>query len=173
VRPRTSHRIVSFSISIFLRFFLVLLLLAKHHVLFPYFLSFHFFAMKFLSTAGAVLLPFATFVSAIDFNAEDEASIKAATKQYAYGLMSYYKANATDLPKEKIGIFPDPHYWWEAGAAWGAMIEYSQFTDDQTYVKTLQQALVANYGPNNDIILPWKKAQEVCAFTCMQHEHVR
>ncbi|KAF2271584.1 uncharacterized protein EI97DRAFT_437692 [Westerdykella ornata] len=40
------------------------------------------------------------------------------------------------------------------------MIEYTKFTGDTSYVKTLTRALVANYGPNNDILLPWKKDQE-------------
>lgn len=117
--------------------------------------------MKLLSTSGAVLLPFASLVSAIQFKADDSGSIKSCSQQYAHGLMSYYEANATDLPKEQIGIFPEPHYWWEAGAVWGGLIEFTQFTGDQSYVKTIQQALTANYGPNNDVILPWKKAQEV------------
>jgi mannan endo-1,6-alpha-mannosidase len=117
--------------------------------------------MKFFSTVGAVLLPFAAVVRAIDFNPDDEASIKAATKQYAFDLMTYYKNNSTDTAKQDIGIFPKPHYWWEAGAAWGGLVEYTQFTGDASYVKTVTQALVANYGPNNDILLSWRKDQEV------------
>lgn len=117
--------------------------------------------MRFFASVGAVLLPFASFVHGIQFNPDDEASIKAATKQYAYGLMTYYKNNATGMAKEEIGIFPKPHYWWEAGAAWGGLIEYTQFTGDTSYVKTLTQALVSNYGPANDILLPWRKDQEV------------
>lgn len=116
--------------------------------------------MRFTSSAGAVLLSTAALVSGITFNPDDEASIKAVTRDYAFGLMSHYKNNATNVPKEDIGIFPRPHYWWAAGAAWGGMIEYSQFTGDASYVKTLHQALVANYGPNKDILLPWRKDQE-------------
>lgn len=93
------------------------------------------------------------------------ASIRAATQQYAHGLMTYYKGNASGLPKEEKGVFPrsDGYYWWQAGAAWGGLIEYTQFTGDTSYVKTLHEALVANYGPDNNILLPWKKDQEVCA----------
>ncbi|KAF2001881.1 glycoside hydrolase family 76 protein [Amniculicola lignicola CBS 123094] len=116
--------------------------------------------MKFFFSIGAVLLPFAALVSGVELNADDEASIKEATAKYAHGLMSLYKNNATDTPETEIGIFPKPLYWWEAGAAWGAMVEYTQLTGDESYVGTLQQALVANYGPENDIILPWKKDQE-------------
>jgi mannan endo-1,6-alpha-mannosidase len=39
------------------------------------------------------------------------------------------------------------------------MIEYSQFTGDDSHVKTLQQALTANYGPDNDFILSYRKGQ--------------
>jgi mannan endo-1,6-alpha-mannosidase len=45
------------------------------------------------------------------------------------------------------------------GAAWGGMIEYSMFSGDDSHVKTLQQALTANYGPNNDFILSYRKSQ--------------
>jgi mannan endo-1,6-alpha-mannosidase len=89
------------------------------------------------------------------------ASILSATSNYAYGLMTYYKNNASGIPAEDVGIFPKPHYWWEAGAAWGGLIEYTQFTGDKSYVETLTQALISNYGPNKDILLPWRKDQEV------------
>lgn len=39
------------------------------------------------------------------------------------------------------------------------MIEYTKATGDDTYVKKLQQALVANYGPDKNLLLPWKKDQ--------------
>jgi mannan endo-1,6-alpha-mannosidase len=76
--------------------------------------------------------------------------------------MSLYKNNGTNTAKEDIGTWPQPHYWWEGGASWGGMIEYTQFTGDDSHVKTLQQALTANYGPENDFILEHKKSQTVC-----------
>lgn len=75
--------------------------------------------------------------------------------------MSLYKGNATGVPKEDIGIWPQPHYWWEGGAAWGGMIEYSEITGDDSHVKALQQALTANYGPKNDFILDYRRSQTV------------
>jgi|TARA_R110002003_G_scaffold70_12_gene6419 mannan endo-1,6-alpha-mannosidase len=120
--------------------------------------------MRFFENIGAVLLPFLALAStarAIEFNPEDEASIKAAARQYAYGLMELYKNNATSTAPQDIGIWPAPHYWWEGGAAWGGMIEYSVFTGDDSHVKTLQQALTANYGPANDFILDYRRSQTV------------
>jgi mannan endo-1,6-alpha-mannosidase len=75
--------------------------------------------------------------------------------------MSLYKNNGTNTAKEDIGTWPQPHYWWEGGASWGGMVEYSQFSGDDSHVKTLQQALTANYGPENDFILEHKKSQTV------------
>lgn len=75
--------------------------------------------------------------------------------------MEQYKNNASGIAEQDIGIWPQPHYWWEGGAAWGGMIEYSMFTGDQSHVKTLQQALVANYGPENDFILEHRRSQTV------------
>jgi len=116
--------------------------------------------MKFFATLGAVLLPFiASAVSAIELDPENEASIKAAARTYAYGLMELYKNNATGTPTEEIGIWPAPHYWWQGGASWGGVIEYSQFSGDDSHVKSMQQALTANYGPNNDFILEYRKSQ--------------
>jgi mannan endo-1,6-alpha-mannosidase len=89
------------------------------------------------------------------------ASILKVTRQYAYGLMSMYENNATNMPVEQIGVWPKPHYWWEGGAAWGGLIEYSQFSGDDSHVKALQQALTANYGPNNDFILSYRKGETV------------
>ncbi|KAF2267535.1 hypothetical protein CC78DRAFT_530644 [Lojkania enalia] len=116
--------------------------------------------MKFFASLGAVLLHFVSYVSSIALEPNDEASLRSATADYAYGLMTYYKNNVTGLPATEIGIFPKPLYWWVAGAAWGGLIEYTQFSGDQSYVNTITQALVANYGPNNDILLPWRKDQE-------------
>ncbi|KAF2690217.1 glycoside hydrolase family 76 protein [Lentithecium fluviatile CBS 122367] len=116
--------------------------------------------MKFLSTAGAVLLPLASFVGAIEFDADDEASIRSVSAAYAHGLMSSYKNNGSQIAETEVGVFPKPHYWWFSGAVWGGLVEFTNIFDDNTYVKNIQQALTANYGPNNDIILPWKKDQE-------------
>ncbi|KAF2130302.1 glycoside hydrolase family 76 protein [Dothidotthia symphoricarpi CBS 119687] len=116
--------------------------------------------MRFLFSLGAVLLPFiASTAGGIEFDPEDEASIRSATRQYANGLMSLYEGDASGTAVENIGIWPQPHYWWEGGAAWGGMIEYSQVSGDDSHVKALQQALSANYGPDNDFILSYRKSQ--------------
>ena len=124
--------------------------------------------MRFFRNLGAVLLPFISLAStaaSIEFDPESEDSIRAVTRQYAYGLMSLYKNNASSTAPQDIGIWPQPHYWWEGGAAWGGMIEYSMFTGDQSHTKALQQALTANYGPAKDFILDYRRSQTVSSTT--------
>ncbi|KAF2203979.1 hypothetical protein GQ43DRAFT_388884 [Delitschia confertaspora ATCC 74209] len=106
------------------------------------------------------LAAFLPLASAVQLNPDDEGSLKSACALYARGLINYYKNNATDTPRQDIGILPKPLYWWEAGAMWGSYIEYSAFTGDSSYENTIIQALVANSGPKKDIILPWRKDQE-------------
>jgi mannan endo-1,6-alpha-mannosidase len=111
--------------------------------------------------AAVVLAAFLPLSFSIQFNPDDEGSIKDACSTYAKGLMSYYKNGAPNTASEKIGTFPSPdYYWWEAGAIWGGVIEYSTLIGDAAYDDTVVQALVANSGPNKDIILPWMKSQE-------------
>jgi mannan endo-1,6-alpha-mannosidase len=117
--------------------------------------------MRSFSSIGAVLLPLTASVRALELKVDNEASLKAATSQYASGLMSYYKGDASDLPPEQIGYIPKPHYWWESGALWGAMVEYTKIVGDESYVKKIQQGLSANYGPANNFILDYKRDQTV------------
>jgi mannan endo-1,6-alpha-mannosidase len=68
-----------------------------------------------------VLLPIlalASVAKGVQLDPESEDSLRAATRQYAYGLMSLYKNNATSTAPQDVGIWPQPYYWWEGGAAW-------------------------------------------------------
>ncbi|KAF9741549.1 hypothetical protein PMIN02_007025 [Paraphaeosphaeria minitans] len=126
--------------------------------------------MRSFSTIGAALLPLAAAVGAIELKVDEEASLKAAISQYANGLMSYYSANASGLPAQEVGYIPKPHYWWESGAMWGAMVEYTNIVGDESYVKTIQQGLTANYGPEKNFILDYKRDQtgnDDQAFWCL------
>lgn len=79
------------------------------------------------------------------------ASIKAAAKQLAYDMMVYYNGNETG---QVPGNLPAPYYWWEAGAFFGAMIDYWYYTGDTTYNDVTSQALLFQVGPNNDYMPP-------------------
>ncbi|KAL9624684.1 MAG: hypothetical protein Q9160_001038 [Pyrenula sp. 1 TL-2023] len=65
--------------------------------------------------------------------------------------MSYYTGNRTgDVP----GNLPQPYYWWEAGAMFGALVDYWYYTGDTTYNEVTTQALQFQTGPNKDYMPP-------------------
>ncbi|KAK3072355.1 i-AAA protease yme1 [Teratosphaeriaceae sp. CCFEE 6253] len=68
--------------------------------------------------------------------------------------MSWYQNNQSSTATTAVGTLPAPLYWWEAGAVWGGMIDYWAYTNDTSYVSTIQQALLAQVGPNNDYMMP-------------------
>lgn len=55
-----------------------------------------------------------------------------------------------------VGDLPDPYYWWQAGALWGAMLDYYHYTGDPTYNHVVLEALLApaNTGPKHDFNPP-------------------
>lgn len=76
--------------------------------------------------------------------------------QLAHDTMSYYKGNQSG---QTPGILPGPppagdYYWWEAGALWGAMVEYWHYTGDATYNDVVSEALLFQVGPNADYMPP-------------------
>lgn len=68
--------------------------------------------------------------------------------------MSYYQNNQTTTANTSIGTLPAPLYWWEAGACWGALIDYWAYTNDTSYNPTVTQALLAQVGPDNNYMPP-------------------
>ncbi|KAI1156061.1 mannan endo-1,6-alpha-mannosidase DCW1-like protein [Nemania diffusa] len=93
-----------------------------------------------------VTAPGATFITPQRLNINDPDSIKSVASTIAYGTMSYYTGNITNTP-DTIAIFPQPHYWWQAGACWGAMLDYSHYTGDTSYDDVVTQALLSQVGP--------------------------
>ena len=78
-------------------------------------------------------------------------SIKQAASTIAYGMVKYYTGNNTgDVP----GNLPSPYYWWEAGAFFGALIDYWYYTGDTTYNDITTQAMLWQVGPTNDYMPP-------------------
>ncbi len=66
-------------------------------------------------------------------------------------MMSFYPGNLTGgIP----GLFGDPYYWWEAGAAFGALIDYWYYTGDPTYNEVTKQAMLWQVGPYEDYMPP-------------------
>ena len=78
-------------------------------------------------------------------------SIKAAASNVAYNMMTFYTGNHTgDVP----GNLPAPYYWWEAGAMFGALIDYYYYTNDSTYNDVVTEGMLWQVGPDNDFMTP-------------------
>ncbi|KAJ5259585.1 Mannan endo-1-6-alpha-mannosidase DCW1 [Penicillium angulare] len=90
-----------------------------------------FIGLPYLQTAGAA------------------ASIKSAASTIAYDLVTFYTGNNTgDTP----GNLPDPYYWWEAGAFFGALVNYWSLTGDTTYNEITVQAMTHQAGTKGDFM---------------------
>jgi mannan endo-1,6-alpha-mannosidase len=74
-------------------------------------------------------------------------------------MMKYYSGNITNLPST-VGVLPAPYYWWEAGAMWGALLDYYHYTGDPTYNNVTTQALLSQVGPNWDYMVPLHQKDE-------------
>ncbi|KAJ5779934.1 Mannan endo-1-6-alpha-mannosidase DCW1 [Penicillium paradoxum] len=101
-----------------------------------------------LSTCITFLVSHTTAAGiAVDFGSPD--SIKSAASTVAYDLLSFYSGNNTgDTP----GNLPDPYYWWEAGAFFGALINYWSYTGDESYNDVILQAMVHQAGVKGDFM---------------------
>jgi mannan endo-1,6-alpha-mannosidase len=73
--------------------------------------------------------------------------------------MKYYTGNITNTPST-IGVLPKPYYWWEAGAMWGALLDYYHFTNDSSYNNVTTQALLSQVGPDWDYMVPAQQSDE-------------
>ncbi|KAI1849636.1 hypothetical protein JX265_007973 [Neoarthrinium moseri] len=99
-----------------------------------------------LRSVGLLSLLFCP-IGAIDIDFSSDSSIKAGAAEIAYGLVKYYTGNNTgDTP----GNLPDPYYWWEAGAMFGALVDYWAYTGDDSYNKITFQALQHQVGDDAD-----------------------
>lgn len=105
--------------------------------------------MKATTVLGALLA--ARSATALELDLGDNNSIKSAARTCADGMMSFYKGNLTGgIP----GLLPGPYYWWEAGAMFGALIDYWYYTGDTTYNDVTTEALLFQVGPDENYMPP-------------------
>lgn len=102
-----------------------------------------------MAAAVATATATATFTLPSTLQVDSTDSIRAVAKTLAAGVMSYY--NGTN---ETYVDLPTPYYWWECGAMFGAMLDYSYYTNDSTYDEVIATALMAQTGPDYDFMLP-------------------
>lgn len=102
--------------------------------------------------ASVLLAARLTPTAAIELDLNDPQSISSAARTAADGMMEWYSGNVTG-PYNIPGLLPGPYYWWEAGAMFGAMIDYWYYTGDDTYNEVVTQAMQFQTG-NNDNYMP-------------------
>lgn len=90
-----------------------------------------------------------TFVSCIDLDIDSLKSIQKASALVADGLLDYYEG---DRYGGTVGMFVWPYYWWEAGGAWGSLIDFTVFTENDTFVPLIKQALLYQTGEDNNYV---------------------
>jgi mannan endo-1,6-alpha-mannosidase len=87
----------------------------------------------------------------LDLTSQD--SIKDVTSTIAYDMMTTYIGNESG---QTPGLLPGPcasdlcYYWWEAGAMFGALINYWQYTGDTSYNAVVSQGLLFQIGPDQN-----------------------
>ena len=89
--------------------------------------------------------------SAIDLNLNDTTSIQQAASKVAHGMMMYYKGNESG---QTPGLLPEPYYWWESGAMFGALIDYWRYTGDSTYNDMISKAMLWQASLARDFMPP-------------------
>lgn len=103
--------------------------------------------MRPTNVIALLLLSLWSWVSAVELDLQDKSSVNDALSKIAKGLMDYYQG---DKKGGTPGMMVDPYYWWEAGVAWGSMIDYWYFTGDDQYNDVVKKALLAQTGDHND-----------------------
>lgn len=95
--------------------------------------------------------------SSLVLNVDDVDSVRATMSTLAYDMMTYYSGNETG---QTPGVLPGPcesndcYYWWQAGAMWAVLINYWQYTGDDSYQATVLQALRHQIGPDKNFNPP-------------------
>lgn len=92
-------------------------------------------------------------VNALTLDLTSQDSIKTVSSTIAYDMMTYYTGNQSG---QTPGLLPGPcasdscYYWWEAGAMFGSLINYWQYTGDSSYNSVVSQALLFQIGPDQN-----------------------
>lgn len=88
-------------------------------------------------------------VQAVWLDTNNVTTIKEATALIAKGLLDYYEGTKYG---GTVGMFTWPYYWWEAGGAWGSLIDYSFYMETDKYVDTIKTALTYQVGDDYNYI---------------------
>ncbi|CCH46054.1 Mannan endo-1,6-alpha-mannosidase [Wickerhamomyces ciferrii] len=100
----------------------------------------------------SLLLPLCLLFSttlALDLDINDQDSICSAAGTVVNGMLDYYDGKKYG---GVVGMFQAPYYWWEAGHAWGGVLDYWYYCQNDSVEDVLYSSLMAQRGNNNDFI---------------------
>lgn len=69
----------------------------------------------------------------------------------AQDMLSYYHGNE---PGHVPGNLPEPYFWWECGAMFGALIDYWFYTGDPTFNDLVTKGLIFQASPSKNFMPP-------------------
>ncbi|ODV64713.1 mannan endo-1,6-alpha-mannosidase [Hyphopichia burtonii NRRL Y-1933] len=90
-----------------------------------------------------------SFTQAVFLDTNNVTNIEQNTALIAKGLLDYYEGEKYG---GTIGMFSWPYYWWEAGGAWGSLIDYTYYMKNDTLVPLIKQALEYQVGDDYNYI---------------------
>lgn len=100
---------------------------------------------------------FASLAAAISLDISSTDNIKSVTSTIAYDMMSVYTGNQSGQVPGLLpgGLNCNPnnvgtYCWWEAGAMFGSLINYWQYTGDSSYNEVVSQALQFQKGSDSN-----------------------
>lgn len=96
-------------------------------------------------TTSTILMGLLAPVQALNMYPDNKTSIYDAMNTVIEGTMTYcpwYYNKSGAAP----AMFQEPYYWWEAGVAWSALLDFQAYTNNNTFDHWIRQALVLQSG---------------------------
>lgn len=119
--------------------------------------SFPFRDVMLCDTTNMLFVLFASLAAAMSLDISSTDNVKSVTSTIAYDMMSVYTGNQSGQVPGLLpgGLNCNPnnvgtYCWWEAGAMFGALINYWQYTGDTSYNGVVSQALQWQKGSDNN-----------------------
>ena len=119
--------------------------------------------MKLKRTSRAVLLAVALSGTSAQLKLDpaSEDSITSNARSIVANMVDIYTTFVKNPTYGIPGLLPEPYYWWEAGAMFGALIDYWYHTGDDAYNDLVIQGLQFQVGEDTAFMPPNQTKNEV------------
>ena len=86
---------------------------------------------------------------AIDIDTSSKDSICSGVSTISNGILDYYLGTRYG---GNVGMFQQPYYWWEAGEAFGSLLDQWYMCEDTSNENLLFEAMISQVGDNYDYV---------------------